>query len=410
MFSAAKGGVLSAPPSRGFSYKSPWIKYVAVLVTVALCIRIFRGSLWYSGMYEDSYQYPNTHPMGTKHIINTDLRFILPAIEDVEILKEMGIEELFVWRGTDYMSLNVLDKPNLAQQMAIEDSLNTDAKLKVKHKFKNYRKYAHWSGPENSPSIVIVSALNYNMYSPEALLDLIKNRVKYATEYDYGVYVRWTQEFVPEMNDLNFAFDRERSKWTRVFCLRAAMFAFPDAEWFWYVDEDALIMEKDTDIGSYLLTRDALEVAMLRNQPIIPPTGIIKTFQTTLPEHVKFIFTQLKEKIETGSFLVKNDPIAKGMLDIWLDKLYLSYENFENGIDSAITHILQWHPYFLGRSIIVPTRMINSVHNPSVTEEMKESDSMNYYPGDLVAQWTDCGSFDKCGAILSDYLQKLNSM
>lgn len=410
MASAGKGGLLSAPPSRGSSHRSPWIKYVAVLVTVALCIRIFGVSLQYSGLYKDSYQYPNTHPMGTKHIINTDLRFIFPAIEDVQALNEIGIDSLFIRRGTDLVSLNVLDDPNIAKQMAIEETLNTDAKIKAKHKFKNIRKYAHWSSPGKSPRIVIVSALNYNMYSPQALLDLIQNRVKYAMAHNYGVYVRWNQEFVPEMNDLKFFSDRERSKWARLFCLRAAMFAFPHTEWFWYVDEDALIMKKDLDIGSYLLTPDALNAAMLRNQPIVPPTGIIKTSQDTRPENVKFIFTQLKEKIETGSFLVKNDPIAKGMLDIWLDKLFLSYNNFQFGPDSAITHILQWHPYFLGRTIIVPARMISSVHNPSVTEEMRATDSLNYYPGDLVAQWTDCSSFDSCGAILSDYLQNQSSM
>lgn len=357
-----------------------------------------------------SHPYRKAHPAGTTHIIKTNLRFIYPAIEDVPVLKEMGIYSLFTRLGGDLVSLNYLDDENPVKQREREEALEAELPdNKVKHNFKNRRKYVFDStSPANSPKIVVVSNFNYEKYSLQSLVNLIQNRVDYAINYNYGVYVRWTQEFVPEMNDFEFYSNKEKSKWARLFCLRAAMFAFPHAEYFWYLDEDALIMNKDVDILSYLLTPSALQSVLLKNQPLIPPTGIIRTYSDVNSENVKLILTQSKQKIETGSFLMKNDPIAKGMLDIWLDKLFKVYNNFPFGPDSAITHILQWHPYMLSKSALVPARMISSVHNPLVSEEQREVDTLSYFNGDLVAQWIECNSVDSCESILASYLAKLN--
>ena len=50
------------------------------------------------------------------------------------------------------------------------------------------------------------------------------------------------------------------------------------------------------------------------------------------------------------------------MLDIWGDNLYLNYPNFPYGPDSALTHILQWHPFILSKTTIVPTKTISASH------------------------------------------------
>lgn len=349
--------------------------------------------------------------MGTPHMIKTNLRFIYPAIEDVPALKDMGIYSLFTRLGGDLVSLNYLDDENPVKQKEREEALEAELPdYKIKHNFKNRRKIVFDStSPANSPRVVIVSTLNYEKYSLQSLVNLIQNRVDYAINYNYGVYVRWTQEFVAEMNDFEYYTNKEKSKWARLFCLRAAMLAFPHAEYFWYLDEDALIMNKDVDIATYLLAPQSLQSVMLKGQPLIPPTGIIRTYDDVDPQDVKLIITQSRQKLETGSFIMKNDAIAKGILDIWQDKLFKVYNNFPYGPDLAITHILQWHPYMLSKTVLVPARMISSVHNPLVSEDQRETDPLDYFPGDLVAQWIECNSVESCESILASYLAMIKS-
>lgn len=408
MIPPGEGGLLSAPPSRSSHGRSLWFKGIMLVALLWLLLWGMFSVLNFSGQGVVR-RYPKAHPAGSKEIVKTSLRFLYPAIEDVPVLQQMGIYSLFTRLGGDLVSLNFLDEDDPVKQKAKEAAFNAELQdNQVKNNFKNRRKLQYDSTHSgNSPRVVIVTALDYEKYSLQSLVNLVQNRVDYAINYDYGVYVRWTQEFVAEMNDFEFTSNKEKAKWVRLFALRAAMFAFPHAEWFWYLDQDSLIMNKDVDIANYLLAPSSIEAAMMRDKPLIPPTGIIKTYDKMDPENVKLIFTQSKQKIETGSFLMKNDAVGRGILDTWQDKLYMQYNNFPFGPDSAITHILQWHPFMLSKTILIPARMISSMHNPLVSEDQRETDPLNYYPGDLVAQWIECNSEDSCETILNSYWDKI---
>lgn len=409
MVPPGEGGLLSTPPSRSVRSKSWYSKRILLVAVVLFVFWFFKPTGPSIQWSASSHQYPAAHPQGAHEIIKTSLRFIYPAIEDVPALQGLGIYTLFSRVGADLVSLNHFDEKDPVEQKTKEETQNAALPdNKIKNDFKNRRKYVYDStSSSNSPRVVIVSAINYEKYKLQSLVNLIQNRVDYAIKYDYGVYVRWTQEFVAEMNDYEFYTDQEKSKWARLFCLRAAMFAFPHAEWFWFLDEDSLIMNRDVDIAEYLLNPASLDGAMMRSHPLIPPTGIIKSYESTKAEDVELVLTQSRQKIETGSFVLKNTLIAKGILDTWLDKLFLQYNNFPFGPDSAITHILQWHPYFLSKLALVPARMISSLHNPLVPEEERETDPISYFSGDLVAQWIECNSPDSCESILANYVSLL---
>lgn len=410
MIPSGEGGLLSSPPSHGHKKRFWWIQILLALVALWFLSWTFLGLFAHGNWLKEYRRYPDAHPAGTKHTVKSSLRYIYPPLDDVTHLQQMGTYSLFTRIGDDLLPLTVMDEEDPVKQKEKEDALNAELTDNVyKNNFKNQRKVVFDStSSSNSPKVVIVSLIDYSKYSIESIVQLIQNRVDYANKYNFGSYIRWTQEFIAEMNDFDFMNDMEKAKWARLFCLRAAMFAFPHADYFWYIDQSALIMNKEVDILNYLLSSSSLEAAMLRDKPLIPPTGIIKTYTNIEPEQIRLVFTQSKQKIETGSFVVKNDLVGRSILDIWLDKLYLQYNNFPYGPDSAITHLLQWHPYFLSKTALVPARMISSSHNPLVTEDQRESDPLNYYEGDLLAQWTECNSYDSCEAILKSYLDKLH--
>lgn len=345
--------------------------------------------------------YPPLHPHSSLHTIPSTSKFIYPPIEDAPALKKLGVASLFKEirvrdsnipevEKTIYQSLNVDDDPNPIKQKLLEEDQNLKLHAaRLKNAFKNQEKVVYKpKSKSNYPKVIIVTAVDYEMYEMDYLAKIVQNRVNYAHHRNYGVYVRWYQEFVPIMNSIQFLSAKERAKWVRLYCLRAAMFAFPEAEWFWYLDQDGLIANLKVDMFDYLLNKENLNAAALREQPVIPPHGFIKTYKSLQPENVKLVFTQSETQLETNSFIVRNDVIGKGIIDIWSDQLYLNYNNFPHGPDSAITHILQWHPFILSKSVIVPARMINSAHSQeTLPEEAETSDNVHYFPGDLVVQW-----------------------
>lgn len=358
--------------------------------------------------------YPKSHPLTSKQTIETSSKYIYPPIEHAPLLKQLTAKKLFIEHGyrdqnmdkIRIRSLNDFDDPDYNVQKQKEEEENKKLDLdKAKNFFKNQDKIVYNpSSSSKGPEVVIVTAVDFDKYSMDALTKIVQNRVDYAHLQNYGIYVRWSQEFLPYFNDFNALKDKERSKWTRVFAMKAAMFAFPDAKWFWYLDEDSLIMNMKLNLHDYILEPSALNSAMMKDQSLIPPNGIIKTYKNAKAESVRFIFVQSGQKIETNSFLVKNDYIARSMLDSWGDDLYMRYPNFPYGPDSALTHILQWHPFILSKTTIVPTKTIGSSH--AFKDATK---NMVYGDGDLVAQWDDCSNPTECESILDIYYRKLKS-
>lgn len=365
--------------------------------------------------------YPRAHPLTSTQLIETSSKYIYPPIEHAPLLKQLTTRKLFIEHTykengidkTGIKSLNFLDDPHENLQKAKEKEENDNLPLNAaKNYFKNQDKivFKPKSGSSSSsssskyPELVIVTAVDFNKYSLDGLTKIVQNRVDYAHLQNYGVYVRWSEEFLPILNNFQYLEDKERAKWIRVYCMKAAMFAFPKTKWFWYLDENGLIMNMNINIHDYMLKPEILNSIMLRDLPLIPPDGIIKTYKNARADSIRFILTQSNQKIETNSFLMKNDYIGKSMIDIWGDNLFFQYPNFPYGPDSALTHILQWHPFILSKTTIVPIKTIAASHK---FKDNGLPGNLIYEDGDFVAQWSDCNNPSECENILNIYYNKL---
>ncbi|KAI5949691.1 MNN11 [Candida margitis] len=352
--------------------------------------------------------YPPEHPYSSKHTIAHQSKFIYPPIEQASLLKQLTAQKLVVHQSkigdkTILEPLSVLDNPDpTVQRMKENDENGKDQFMKAKNAFKNQDRVVFKpKSLKNYPEVVIVTAVDFDKYSADGLAKIVQNRVDYAHFQRYGVYVRWAQEFIPQLNSITALTDKERSKWVRLFCTSAAMFAFPHAKWFWYLDEDGLIMDMTANVQKLLLNSDVLNPQMLRDQPLIPNTGLIKTYKSIKAESAQLILTQSEKKIETTSFVVRNGPVGKAILETWSNDLYLNYRSFPYGPDSALTHLLQWHPFVLSKTTLVPAKTICASHSSSIAKEY------SYTEGDLVVQWNDCKSPAECEEILNAYQPKV---
>lgn len=82
-----------------------------------------------------------------------------------------------------------------------------------------------------------------------------------------------------------------------------------------------------------------LEELMIRDQPIVPPDSVIKTFPHLKGQNIDFVLTQDKEGLAQGSFIIRRGEWSKFFLDTWFDPLYRSY-NFQKADTHALVILL----------------------------------------------------------------------
>jgi mannan polymerase II complex MNN11 subunit len=110
---------------------------------------------------------------------------------------------------------------------------------------------------------------------------------------------------------------------------------FPHSTYIWYLDQDALIMNPDMTIEGEIMNLKKLESIMVKNQPVVPPDSVIKTYPNLKGGNIDFVLTQDKDGLSPSSFIIRKGAWARFFLDTWFDPLYRSY-NFQK----AETHAL----------------------------------------------------------------------
>jgi mannan polymerase II complex MNN11 subunit len=117
------------------------------------------------------------------------------------------------------------------------------------------------------------------------------------------------------------------------------MATYKHSEYFWYLDQDALIMDPTLSIEQHILA--PLNSLMRRNVPIVPPQSVIKTYKHVPAERIQFIISQDRIGLQPGSMILKSGPWANYFLDAWYDPMFRFY-NF----GKAEQHALVLPPLF----------------------------------------------------------------
>ena len=116
--------------------------------------------------------------------------------------------------------MNFLDDPHENLQKAKEKEENDNLPLNAaKNYFKNQDKIVLNLNQvlllllllQKYPELVIVTAVDFNKYSLDGLTKIVQNRVDYAHLQNYGVYVRWSEEFLPILNNFQYLEDKRTS-------------------------------------------------------------------------------------------------------------------------------------------------------------------------------------------------------
>ncbi|KAI9820684.1 MAG: hypothetical protein M1827_005053 [Pycnora praestabilis] len=240
--------------------------------------------------------------------------------------------------------------------------------------------------PSGTPEVVIITTLDESAYSKEYIDQVKDNRRGYAAQHGYTT-------FFPKVTDYDL--QGAPLSWSRIPSVRHALTLHPHSTYFFYLDQNALIMNPSLRIDSHIMERSRLESLMLKDKPVVPPDSVIRTFSHLKGHQIDLVLTQDREGLAQGSFIVRQGDWAKFFLDSWFDPLYRSY-NFQKAEGHALhgslieeqEHVVQWHPTLLSKLALIPQQIMNS-YNP---EGSGNEGSHLYKDGDFIVRFLHCDS------------------
>ncbi|OLL26068.1 putative alpha-1,2-galactosyltransferase gmh1, partial [Neolecta irregularis DAH-3] len=203
-------------------------------------------------------------------------------------------------------------------------------------------------------TVVLVLASNGggNQGDIEGLLEMVvEDRTSYAKRHGYGFFYTNTDRY--NAGDMHPA-------WLKSKAISEAMMTFPKASWFWWLDQDAIIMTPSLSIEAALLNPKILGQKLLSLEKYIRE-GIPDAFSPEVYnlDKVDLIFSQDHNGLNTGSMLIRRSLWTDIVLDLWNNPDLVQATEFGKEQD-LIRDLLVRHDTFRTHAGIVQQRLINA--------------------------------------------------
>ncbi|KAG5937734.1 hypothetical protein E4U60_001746 [Claviceps pazoutovae] len=196
--------------------------------------------------------------------------------------------------------------------------------------------------------------------------DSVRNKRKYVSRWGYDL------EIVDMKTRKKYAHEW-RESWEKVDYLRNAMRKYPNAEWFWWLDLNTMVMEPSYSLQDHLF--DNLGKDVYRDINEWNPLNI--THPLTYPyldksatspvgdgniNSVNLMLSQDCSGFNLGSFFVRRSAWTERLLDIWWDPV--AYEQnhmaWEHKEQDALESLYKNHAWVRKHTGFLPQRKINS--------------------------------------------------
>jgi galactosyl transferase GMA12/MNN10 family len=111
----------------------------------------------------------------------------------------------------------------------------------------------------------------------------------------------------------------EKPKWKKLPAIVETFETYPDAQWVWLLDLDALIMTPTVDITEELLGHKRMKEQILTKEHIKDTPWT--TPDEVDPKDMDILVAQDQASINSGSILFKRSPGMRALLDMWRDPI-----------------------------------------------------------------------------------------
>ncbi|EEB08705.1 alpha-1,2-galactosyltransferase gmh3 [Schizosaccharomyces japonicus yFS275] len=223
--------------------------------------------------------------------------------------------------------------------------------------------------------------------------ECIDNRIAYAKKHNYAFeFVNVSEMPIPPV-------------WAKMPAILATMDKYPKAKWIWWLDQDAIIMNKELSLQDHLLSQKAMRRSLLRKQPFFnekdsaaPHLVTPSEYSDADLENVGLIISCDLNGLNAGSFFVRVNPIMRMFVDVWSDKAYREKKVSENE-QTLLGYLIANHPEMASHVALVPQKMINSY---AAAEEIQR-----YTPGDLLIHFAGCWVENRCESVWREYYDEM---
>src|SRR5947209_8685992 len=100
---------------------------------------------------------------------------------------------------------------------------------------------------------------------------------------------------------------------------------FPEAQWVWWLDLDAMIMNPEIDLNSHLLSHVGLKSKIAEHEEfLLGGGGHSGHFMSSSvdPASIDIIVAQDHNGLNAGSFFLRRSKFTQLLLDFWSDPFF----------------------------------------------------------------------------------------
>lgn len=144
-----------------------------------------------------------------------------------------------------------------------------------------------------------------------------ENRQAYADFHGYKYHF---------LNISKFDIAPAHPVWAKLPAIAETFETYPEAQWIWWLDLDAILMTPTIDLNEHLLSHKALGEQLLKDQALTNSGGGKSNISTPKNPNVKnidLIFSQDQNGINAGSFFIRRSEWTRTFLDMWADPLFV---------------------------------------------------------------------------------------
>ncbi len=234
----------------------------------------------------------------------------------------------------------------------------------------------------------------------------IANKLEYARRHGYGLILK-------DMTTAKRYSHEYREGWQKADILMEVMDEFPEAEWYWWLDLDTLIMEPSKSLEDHIFKR--INSYTYRKLDVFNPLQM----QDDIPyvdysQQMDLLVTQDCGGFNLGSFLLRNSEWSKALLDLWWDPICYEQKHmiWEHREQDALETLYANQPWIRSKVGFLPLRAINAFP-PGACSEYSDDPQYFYEPNarDFVVNMAGCQFGRDCWGEMKYYhnlKQKLN--
>jgi hypothetical protein len=161
-----------------------------------------------------------------------------------------------------------------------------------------------------------------------------KNREEYAQKHGYHYHF---------INITKYDIGNAHPVWAKLPAIIDSFNTYPDAQWVWWLDLDALIMTDTIELSKHILAPNVLKNKLLKEKELIAAgnthTGV-KTAKEPNVDDIDLIFSMDQNGPNAGSFFIRRSEFSRMFVDMWSEPLFVDQNWMGQEQDAAVCALI----------------------------------------------------------------------